>query len=76
QVIQGVYYKDPVSNFSNIGSLPFEDSVALLCNITLRPIFGMLLTQISLDFGGGVRYYIRQQKFKFVVTLFSAPLEI
>ncbi len=76
QVIQGVNYKDPVSNFSNIGSLPFEDSVALLCNITLRPIFGMLLTQLALDFGGGVRYYIRQQKFKFVVTLFSAPLEI
>jgi hypothetical protein len=74
QVIGGVNFKDPVSNFSNIASLPYEDSVALQCNITLRPIFGMLLTQISMDFGGGVRYYIRQQKFEYLITIFSATL--
>lgn len=74
QVIGGVNFKDPVSNFSNIASLPYEDSVALQCNITLRPIFGMLLTQMSMDFGGGVRYYIRQQKFEYLITIFSATL--
>ncbi len=75
-IISSVNYKDPISNFSNMNDLRFEDSVGLQCNITLRPIFGMLLTQLAFDFGGGIRYYIRQQKLSFVLTLFSASLEL
>ncbi len=75
QVISGINYKDPVSNFTGIGSLAYEDSVGINCKITLRAIFGMLLTQIPFDFGAGIKYYIRHQQFAYQITLFSAGLE-
>ncbi len=76
QVIPSVNYKNPVSNFSNMQVLPYEDSVGVNCTVTLRPIFGMLLTQIALDYGVGVRYYIQQKEFKFVLTVFSSGIEL